>query len=446
MTTIESPLTSATTAVSAISFRVDDVEQSNKKLSVADLREQIIAGMGKKPHQESKSENGMYSLLSCNEKAQDPYRILGLYRDMGVLNQSYKRNHPLLHAVHEAFANHLALTLSPDVFWQTILQGVAQHIAEYPEEHRSLFVKHDGKKIISIFRSDLSLSDLDAIGAATGSIVEDFLKNVNAEMSPAYFKVLNQGFSTTTRAEQVAAAITCMDAFSPYFDYVMYCGCGFPKITLHGMVEDWLALKAKIIEIEELFAISAEVNLTWWTTKIKQVVDQLIAAAQGQPDITWWKKMYKQVDVYLDYQFNGWIGWLWPYTKTHDIWVDGAWIKPERKWKRNPMLSSDSPTSIIIKKDEGVYGIDKDGNKITIPDKTYSLEGQTIPYIGFSSSVSDAGFMYTSDFPLGLSKVDLKIIDVMGMELDTVLIGGFVGVSQDDEGGLAPEIGYGLLA
>jgi hypothetical protein len=440
MTTIESPVASATTAASAFSFRVDDVEQSNKRMRVAGLREQIVAGMGKRPP--SKTKDSLWA--GEGSAAQDPYRVLGLYRDLGILDQSYKRSHPFIHAVHEAFAYHLALTLSPDMFWQTILQGVTQHIAEYPEEHRSLFVKHEGKKAVAIFRPDLSLSDLDGIGAATGSIVDDFIKSVCAEVSPAYFKALNQGFSTTTRAEQVAAAISCMDAFSPYFDYHMYCGCGFPKITLRGTVEDWRALKAKVIEIEELFAISAEVNLTWWTTKLKQVVDQLVAAAQGNPDIAWWKKMYKQVDVYLDYQFNGWIGWLWPYTKTHDTWNGTAWIKPERQWRRNPMLDSDFP-DWIIETSPGSLVTNADGKTSPVPDKVHSLEGK-IPSLSFFSSVKDSAFMYTSDFPLGLSKVDLKIVDVAGGELDTVLIGGFVGVSQDDESGLTPEIGYALLA
>lgn len=439
MTTIESIPAQIVAPTTSISFRVDDVEQKNKRLPVKCLREQIVAGMGKRPP--AKTQASLWA--GEGSEAQDRYSILGLYREMSVLDQSYKRSHPLLHAVHESFANHLALTLSPDMFWQTIVQGVAQHIGEYPDEHRHLFVKHKGVKSLSIFRPDLTLSDLPAIGAATPSIVDCFISRVGAEVSPAYFKALNQGFSTTARAEQVAAAISCMEAFSPYFDYHMYCGCGFPNITLRGTVEDWRTLKTKIVEIEELFALSDDLNLTWWTSKLHQIADQLIAAARGDPDIAWWKKMYKQVDVYLNYQFNGWIGWLWPYTKTNERWDGIAWVKPERAWKRNPMLTSDLLT-YIIETSPGSIMQSIDGKSVPIPNKTHSLEGQ-IPSIRFFSSVANAGFMYTGDFPLGLSKVGLKITDIMGGELDTTLIGGFVGVSQDDEGGLIPEIGYALL-
>src|SRR5690349_296604 len=54
--------------------------------------------------------------------------------------------HPLLGAVHLAFAEHRPLVLSPDAIWLTIAQGVAQHVRQNAERLRSRLVRHEDKK------------------------------------------------------------------------------------------------------------------------------------------------------------------------------------------------------------------------------------------------------------------------------------------------------------
>ena len=443
MTTIDHPVSTST--LTSISFRVDDVEQVNKRLGTIPFRESIVKGIGKKAPSKDVSMSLMHSM------AEEPYHVLGISSEMSVTGD---KGNVLLGAVHMAFDNHLALTLSPDVIWQTILQGVAQHIAEYPEQYRHLMVKHEGKATLILTRSDLSLGDLDAIGRATPSIVDDFMELLGSEVTSAYMEVLQQGFSTTGRAEQVAAAITCMDAFSPYFDYLMMCGCGFPKITLNGTVEDWRKLKVKIGQIEELFHLDEQVNLTWWTSKLNQIADHFILAAQGNPDIAWWKKMYKQIDAYMHYQFNGWIGWLWPYTKNHDIWNEEkmVWEKSVRVWQRNPMLDNISDDVTVIKNVHSRWNYSTDGKGNRLPEEhvpfTFGDANQRkLSSWGFSESIRGSHFMRTDDFPGALSKVSLKISDAkLKQTLDTFLVGGVVGITQDDEGGITPQIGYALLA
>jgi hypothetical protein len=50
--------------------------------------------------------------------------------------------HPLLGAIHVAFAEHRLLVLSPDVVWLTILAGVTQHVRLSAERLRDRFVRH----------------------------------------------------------------------------------------------------------------------------------------------------------------------------------------------------------------------------------------------------------------------------------------------------------------
>jgi hypothetical protein len=50
-------------------------------------------------------------------------------------------------------------------------------------------------------------------------------------------------FSTTGPLEKTVCAITILDAYEAYFEYVVYCICGIPSITLEGSVSDWRTLE-----------------------------------------------------------------------------------------------------------------------------------------------------------------------------------------------------------
>src|SRR5690349_19138441 len=53
--------------------------------------------------------------------------------------------HPLIAAAALAFKGHYPLVLSPDIMWITILQGVAQHIANHAKALRHRLVRHETK-------------------------------------------------------------------------------------------------------------------------------------------------------------------------------------------------------------------------------------------------------------------------------------------------------------
>ncbi|QDF01990.1 DUF4419 domain-containing protein [Myxococcus xanthus] len=62
--------------------------------------------------------------------------------------------HPLLAAVHTAFAEHRPLVLSPDAIWLTMAQGVAQHIRLNGESLRDRLVRHEGRKKLTVERAN----------------------------------------------------------------------------------------------------------------------------------------------------------------------------------------------------------------------------------------------------------------------------------------------------
>lgn len=63
-------------------------------------------------------------------------------------------SHPLIAALHGAFTTHRPITLSPDIVWLTITQGLAIHINQNAESQRQQFVSNDGKLTIQIRRDD----------------------------------------------------------------------------------------------------------------------------------------------------------------------------------------------------------------------------------------------------------------------------------------------------
>lgn len=414
------------------SFRVDNVELSNKKLRTEPILQVFADRVGAKPPKD------LVAMSNPRHQSADPYKILGLSYKGKILTQSryYGQAHPILQAVNDAFNNHLPITFSPDIIWQVILQGVAEHIGLFPEEYRKFLVKHEGVEKIQIVREDLSLNNLEEIGENLDSITDEFVKIINSKSSKIHNQLFSQKFSTTTRIEQISANIISMGAFSPYFGYEVLCLCGFPEVRLMGTPEDWSVIYSKVKEIEELFYINDEVNLTWWTKKLEEVIKHFILSSQGNPSIGWWKKCYKQLDSYASRAFNGWIGWLYPYTKTRERWDGKSWIKPSAEWERNPMLDNIKNEAVIKTHEKPRSVVFNDNNKRNLAIDVFNGE-----------ALEGAPFMSTKDFPLGISKVDLKITDIsMNESIDTLLIGGFLGVKQDNEdGNVTPLIGYGLL-
>ena len=63
--------------------------------------------------------------------------------------------HLLVFAAHACFCCHYPLTLSPDMIWLMIVQGVAEHINANSERLRPQFVQHRGRLLLELHRDDL---------------------------------------------------------------------------------------------------------------------------------------------------------------------------------------------------------------------------------------------------------------------------------------------------
>ena len=294
--------------------------------------------------------------------------------------------HPLLAAVHVAFAEHRPLVLSPDAIWLTIAQGVALHVRLNAERLRSRLVQHEGVKKLTVEMNRVPQ------GAEDWTHVAGAFRSALAELVGAgRARLFGCAFSTTTPEAAVAGDIVLMDVFSPYCDYEVACVCGIPTITLTGTPADWRAIRQRIDVIDEL-------ELGFWTSSLRPIADQLQATAEGRPDVAFWRDIYKPEEAYGWDRITGWIARLFPYLKSAG-----------RYDQVNRLLE---------------YNI---GN---VPTKTGKWE-------------ESAGII-AEDAPLGTSQVLITLVDqgAGGGDRDVILEGGLLGVTQDDDGRLEPMAGW----
>jgi hypothetical protein len=292
--------------------------------------------------------------------------------------------HPLLAAVHQAFADHRPLVLSPDAIWLTIAEGVAQHVRLHADELRSALVRHAGRTVIEIEHA----GGAPATAEGWARIVRAFRGAVAPRVEAGLASLLVCDFSTTTDLERVASEIVLLDAVSPYFDYRVLCVCGIPSVTLAGTPDDWKDIRSRLFVLDEL-------GLRFWTASLTRIADELVAASEGHPDRQFWQSICKPRQAYGPEQVTGWIARLYPYVEHRG-----------RVVARNPLLD----VRIGRESDEGGFvGIDP------------------------------------ASVPARRSSARIRVQDLVADErFEVELEGGLVAVAQEPDGALRPVAGYAV--
>jgi hypothetical protein len=296
--------------------------------------------------------------------------------------------HPLLAAVHVAFAEHRPLALSPDAIWLTIAQGAALHVRLHAEQLRGRLVRHQGRKRLTV-----TTPFVPSTAEQWAGVVGGFRSQVAGLVGDGRARLLTCDFSTTTPEARVASEIILMDVYAPYCDYEVMCVCGIPEVTLLGTPEDWRAIRQRI-------DVVAELDLEFWTRSLAPIADQLVATSQGRPDVGFWRDIYKPEAAYGAEKITGWIARLFPYG-----WGPGLYDQ------QNPLLE-------------------------------FPL-GQLPPQKRSGSFYDGPGI--SSDWaPRGTSQVliDLRDGGAGCGDQDVILEGGLLGVEQDEGGRLAPVAGW----
>jgi hypothetical protein len=212
--------------------------------------------------------------------------------------------HPFVQAAHLAFADHVALSISPDDVWLCIAQAFAHHVDTHAEELRDRFVKHAGKAEIVVIRDEFVKGSPDnAWPGVFGEFSNAIAKHIGKQRD-----LVVASFSTTGPIERAASEVVLMSAMRQYFKYIVETRCGIPQITLLGTPDDWRS-------IQQRAAVLAEYGLESWVRELSPILDQLCEAAAGRPDRAMWQSFYKFKSGSGGDRATGWINVLFPYLR-----------------------------------------------------------------------------------------------------------------------------------
>lgn len=323
-------------------------------------------------------------------------------------------SNPLITAVYYSFANHMPLEISPDVIFNTILQGISTHVSKNPEHFRDIFVTHVGKKGLVAINNDLVKGDWNNNWEPC---IEDLGEQLFEDMQGGAAKsVLKTTFSTTTPAEAAAHKAAFMDTVKHYYDYTVVTMCGIPYIDVLGTKADWIELAQKISPLLE------QLGLSCWNAELQNILAHFGRAFDGEFDWKHWNGIYNYHGPLGSggvSKVSGWIGKLFLYVKS------GA----------NPLLSENMPDVPKRRqplaqfkecpwKDEALWS-SHSSNMIEPPSKKERY----------------ANAIKIADFPAGITSTPF-LWDCLGAHHQMKLIAGLVGITVSSSGCLKPEVGW----
>ncbi|CAI2178816.1 13980_t:CDS:1 [Funneliformis geosporum] len=217
-------------------------------------------------------------------------------------------SHGLASAIIHAYTLHQHLRISPDDVWLTIAQGVSKHICNNAERFRNLFVEHKEQEEIFIDARDIIdvnfMGDWQQAISRLSDSLDKRVKKVGLK------QLLECDFSTSTNVSVTVSKIILLDAMKKYFRYRLVGGCGIPKITLNGTLEDWLHLQDKVAKLRDL-----GLELDFWLDRLQPVVAQFVATYKGEVEENFWSVAIYQVPYgsFTEARWDGWISALFPY-------------------------------------------------------------------------------------------------------------------------------------
>lgn len=215
---------------------------------------------------------------------------------------------PVITGYLRAYQNHYPITISPDIAWLLICQGFSHHLNSNPEALKPMLVKFKDKKQLTVIRYMSGTAGLEVF--PWESVFPEFVQQISTHTGKELINHLSADFTTTTPTSLIAGQITIMESMKEFFNYkVIMIGCGIPKVTIEGSLEDW----EKIIKRLDYLA---RYDLEWWTSELKPVIRKIIDTKKGKVDKDFWMNMvkYHKTGLYGTYDgIDGWFLKFYPY-------------------------------------------------------------------------------------------------------------------------------------
>ena len=201
----------------------------------------------------------------------------------------YFGEHTIFEGFYQAYVNHCPIVLSPDIFWNLIIQGFTRHVLANSDKLKDKFVNFEGKKEINIDNSNYPTIE-DIPQEKWEQDIKTYIEKITDYVGKEFINLIKPDFSTTNELIAQVGQINIMSCMKNFFSYTSaYGGCGYPKITLEGKVEDYLKLKDKTMKLKKY-------DLDFWIDEIIPILDNIIETRKGNVDKEFWKKFYYNVE------------------------------------------------------------------------------------------------------------------------------------------------------
>ena len=231
----------------------------------------------------------------------------------------YFGEHTIFEGFYQAYVNHCPIVLSPDIFWTLIIQAFTRHVLANPEKLKEKFVDFRGKKEICI--DNVKYPTIEEIPQEKWEQdLKEYINKISDYVGQDLIDLIKPDFSTTNEIIAQVGQISIMSCMKNFFIYTSaYGGCGYPKITLEGKLEDYIKLKEKTMKLKKY-------DLDFWVDEIVPILDKIIETRKGNVDKEFWKKFYYNVEgsiggsdpntIIKVKNIRGWICKFVPYDKT----------------------------------------------------------------------------------------------------------------------------------
>ena len=213
-----------------------------------------------------------------------------------------------LSIVFEAYAKHLTLVTSPEDWWLTVVQRVAQAVDKNSgkETVKNHFVTHEDKKQLFVDINDIYDIKEARFFSKMSELVQENI------IDPGYVTNMQADFSTTTPLHGIVFNIAMMSSLQQFFEFGGRIACGIPELEMKGTIADWEKLVNKFSELKErLEPVSVDIGLPgeWWAGT-QGVLGKLLETYNGKPDKGWWKQIIDKREVNVGcgtaIEWDGW--------------------------------------------------------------------------------------------------------------------------------------------
>lgn len=385
--------------------KVSPVERARQPLEEIPMRnaiEQLVGGSIESCSDFAKSVVGQ-RLVRPNDDLSAAERFRQLVRSKGLV-------HPFVGAVHQAYADHRPLVLSPDMFWLLVTQGIALHINNQPDDYRGQFGASAEKEIIEVRHDGLCKGALEN---PWEEVFDQLSFQIRDRIGEQNHAAIVTEFSTTSRVEKAAFEIVLMECVKSFFEFSVRSRCGIPEVVLEGEAGDWTRLREKTETLGTTF------NVKWWTDELVPTLDQIAENAAGEDNPQLWENIYKRVDGSGGPFLSGWILKFFPYLG-------------KNKPTLNPMfLDADSQQEWLVQTSR--RGNSSYGNRSGVVDEEIQRKESSAVY-----------HITTESLPSSLCKVPF-IWQYVGETYKMEFLAGFTGFTQDSESlHVRPKIGWAV--